>query len=505
MKDYTSPSLDYKDKIKFQGEKLFYKTWDNSSEAFEILLKDETISKKVLVQQHVNPLNEQLEDRKLICLDKDLGSLTWGSVISGYEANEKHLVITQPYSNGVYSICKIRRLKNNVSFSINDIMQNYSSILADSLLYTDKSYTSDDNVFDEEDKKALVLPYDNTTKLIKMFDEITVDDVEYKIVQIDNVTMKEYDEEFGVLQLVLLSTNFGSLKLTLTDTLFVGILRFARLKERIFNSLGREILSSHGVLNTGDYISQSFLRGDIQENRTYIIRSRIDKRLKYDSTFVIECQNNVKILDDDGITIHNYPMFFQDNKSRPGLSERSETGITENSTFQSYVRYDSISRRFIDVTGKTASGKSNKITRVLIDGIAYKLTGDDALTMGFNGSGLITLGLEKSVTDSNDNLELGIADYWNNVAQTPPTDLIVGDADLWIGDTNTYNIITNNTVTWGLTDNSVIATLGLTSKNGECTVTCANNTALIGKTVTLTATLDTGTKYTKTIIITSRI
>ena len=44
-------------------------------------------------------------------------------------------------------------------------------------------------------------------------------------------------------------------------------------------------------------------------------------------------------------------MFFQDNKIDLSLRERSETGVTENSTFQAYVKHDAISRRFIDVTG----------------------------------------------------------------------------------------------------------------------------------------------------------
>lgn len=505
MKDYTSPSIDYKDKIKFQGEKLFYKTWDNSSEAFEVLVENEIIYKKVIIQQHVNPLNEQLEDKKLICLDKDLGTLTWGSVVSGYENNEKHLIITQPYSNGVYSICKIRRLKNNVSFEINDIRQNYLGILADNILYTDKSYVSDTRIFDEEDKKALVLPYDNTTKLLNMFDEILVDDIEYKIVQIDNVTMKEHDEEFGVLQLVLLNTNFGALKLTLTDTPFVGILKFARMKERIYNSLGREVLTFHGVLNTGDYITQSFMRGDIQENRTYVVRSRIDKRLKYDSTFVVECLSKVKILDDDGVTVHSYYISVQDNKSRPGISERSETGVTENSTFQAYVRYDDISRRFIDVTGTNVSGKSNKISRILIDGLAYNIVGSDPISMGINGRGILTLGLELTNKTSNDNLELGIADYWDNVVTEPepPAELVINCEwdDIEIGGTNTYTIDTNNTVTWGLTNNGNGVTLGLTGVNGECTVTCDAKTYLIGRVETLTAYLDYGATVTKEIPI----
>ncbi len=279
-------------------------------------------------------------------------------------------------------------------------------------------------------------------------------------------------------------------------------LKDERFKEPVYDSLAMSIYTYPDQCDIGDYITIAE-RGI---NETYLVRANPDKRQNHDKLMLLQCQNDVKILDDDGVTIHNYPMFFQDNKSRPGLSERSETGVTENSTFQAYVRFDSISRRFIDVTGKTASGKSNKIARILINGIAYKLTGDDAVTMGFNGYGLITLGLEKSTTDANDNLDLGIADYYNNLPTETPTGEILCDyPDLCISETNTYTIVTNNTVTWGLSDNGVIATLGLTGTNGVCTVTCPDNVDLIGEIVTLTAYLDYGATVTKDIPIVALI
>ena len=492
MKDYTSTTPnDYKDRIKTQGEKLFYKTWENSSEAFSITIADETEPKKVIIQQHVNPLNEQLEDKKLMCLDKDLGNLTWGSVITGYETNEKHLVITRPYSNGVYSVCKIRRLKNNTSFNINNEVQNYLGILADNILYTDKSYVGDTNVFDEEDKKALVLPYDNNTKLLKMFDEITVDDIEYKIVQIDNVTMKEHDEEFGVLQLVLLNTNFGALTLNLTNNEFVGILRFARMKERVYNSLGREILTPHGVLNTGDYITQSFMRGDIEDNRTYIVRSRVDKRLKYDSTFVIECLSTVKLLDKDGVTIHTYPVVFQDNKTKMSDNTRSDIAILGNSTFQIYIRYDYITRRFVR---DCDAGK--KIKRIMIDKDVYEIVGRADI-----GSmrGLMTLQLkEEDTQDGIDNLELGIADYYNNIpSPTPTPSEIIGDIEIYLGDTQEYSIDSIYSCNWSINDVGI----DIISTNGNiCTLKCRTSTQYKGNIATLTC-FTNGQTYTKQIKI----
>ena len=274
-------------------------------------------------------------------------------------------------------------------------------------------------------------------------------------------------------------------------------LKDERFKEAVYDSLAVSMYTYPGECKTGDYITIKERNEDV----TYLVRAKPDQRINHDKAMLLNCQFNLNILDDNGMTVRKYPIFFQDNKSRPGISERSETGVTEKSTFQAYLRHDEYSRRFVDVTGTTAAGKSNKISRILVNGLAYDVVGSDPVSM----RGLLTLGLELSNKTPNDNLELGIADYYNNVTPTPSENLILGDADLWIGDTNNYNIVTNNTVTWGLTDNSVIATLGLTGINGECTVNCISNTALIGKILTLTATLDTGTKYTKIITITSRI
>lgn len=267
-----------------------------------------------------------------------------------------------------------------------------------------------------------------------------------------------------------------------------------RYKEKIYNLNSKTLWSPKNSFETGDYVT----RNEAGVDETYIVRARIDRKRTYDSGFLLHCPYSIKFLDDDGIKVHTYYLAFSDNKSRPGVNERAETGVTENSTFQAYVRHDAISRRFIDTT----NGKSNKISRILIDGLAYKIVGSDPVSM----KGLITLGLELSTIDSiNDNLELGIADYYNNLPPItpPPAELVINCdyPDLCIGETNTYTITTNNTVTWGLSDNGVIATLGLTGVNGQCTVTCPYKTNLIGKKVTLTAYLDYGATVTKEIPI----
>ena len=308
--------------------------------------------------------------------------------------------------------------------------------------------------------------------------------------EIDNSLISEFDLRIGMAEYR------RTAKVNFTKDIVLA-LKDERYKEPVYDSLALSCYVNPNECDSGDYISMTIR--DTEE--LFLVRAEPDKRRNHDKLMLLQCQYNVTILDDDGINTHVYGLFLQDNKSRPSVSERSETGVTENSTFQAYVRHDDISRRFIDVTGTTASGKSNKISRILIDGLAYKIAGSDPVT----AKGLVTLGLELDNKTPNDNLELGIADYYNNIPppEEPPADLVINCdyADLPIGEMNTYTIDTNNTVTWGLSDNGVIATLGLTGVNGECTVTCPYDTKLIGEVVTLTAYLDYGATVTKEIPI----
>ena len=309
---------------------------------------------------------------------------------------------------------------------------------------------------------------------------------------LDNNYINEYDLRIGVPEYK------RTAKVNYTKEILVAI-KDERFKEQIYDALALSIYTAPNECDSGDYITMTIR--DTED--VYLVRAEPNKRHNHDKLMLLQCQYNVKILGDDGVTVYNYPMFFSDNKSRPSLSERSETGVTENSTFQAYVKHDAISRRFIDVTGTKVNGQSNKISRILIDGLAYKIAGSDPVT----AKGLITLGLELDNKTPYDNLELGIADYYNNLPQPeePPADLVINCdyADLPINETNTYTIDTNNTVTWGLSDNGVIATLGLTGINGQCTVTCPFDTKLIGKVVILTAYLDYGATVTKEIPIVS--
>ncbi len=268
---------------------------------------------------------------------------------------------------------------------------------------------------------------------------------------------------------------------------FPCIIKTERLKEKIYNLNSRGILTYPNVLRTGDYVT---LNEDGVSN-TYIVRSRIDEKKTHDYTFLLHCQHDIKILDKDGITIHRYPIASSDNKTKLGESERSDTATTLNSTYQGYVRYDEISRRFME---DCEAGK--QIKRVLINGRAYNIVGTDDLTM----AGLITLGLEIDQKNNNDNLELGIADYYNNVSPTPTTSTIVGEDEIFLGDTQEYTIDSPYFCSWSINDVGIdiISTDGENST--KCTVKCKSSTQYKGNIATLTC-FTNGQTYIKQIKI----
>jgi hypothetical protein len=296
-------------------------------------------------------------------------------------------------------------------------------------------------------------------------------------IELENNFINEYEVKIGMEYFKkTITVNF-------TDTLTVVVKQEDYAQERT-------ILCEVNDLATGDYVT-------ITEDDTdyiYIVSLRPFRKSNYDSVFVSGCQYDTKILDADGKTVLNYPLSFQSNKSNPSVKEGYTSGVTENSSFEAYVKYDDITKRFV------SNADDNKITRVLVNGLAYKIIGSDPASL----KGLLILGLELDEITPDDNLDLGVADYYSNVVETSD-DTITGDSDLWIGDTNTYSITTDSIVTWELTDDGVIATLLTSDTNGECTVICKSNTSLIGEIVTLTATLDTDVQYTKIITITSRI
>ncbi len=262
------------------------------------------------------------------------------------------------------------------------------------------------------------------------------------------------------------------------------LLERERMKEKVLNLNTRGLYTYPNKIETGDYITYD----DGREIANYLVVSRVDRKTTHDYTLVQHCPFDNRILGSDGL-IYNYPLYPITNKTKLGVSERSDTAITLNSTFQGQIRADAISRRFVE---ECETGK--RIERIIMNGIAYKIQETDTVAM----KGLILLGYEKDQITTNDNIELGIPDYHNNISPTPTPSQIVGYDTIEIGGSEEYSIDTLSSWTWSLVG---IGGISITSvNNNKSVVSCNYNTSLIGHTVILKC-ITAGVTYEKSIKI----
>ena len=326
MKDYTNWNPSRAERLKHKAERNFETHFKNGDES-NIAVVNGNFKKHVIIQEHTNPINFALEDKKMYFVNDDK-PIHRGDEISGIcEDKRKYLVVTIPESNGVTSKCRVRKMYDTMTFVKNENTYTLDCIVSKGLLYDSTSYVLQSTVFTEEDLIALIVQYNDITSTIEMFDPIIINGNEYyKVVKVDPHRLKEAPESYGVLQLVLMKavvclTDDGDVMMT--DTLIdhrfdiepfkiSGVLRYAQLKERIYNAKAREILTPHNVLQPGDYIEATFFRNpkvdNSTETRMYLTQSLIDMREDYDSAFLIDCnaEFNLKTETGDAYTIYAY-------------------------------------------------------------------------------------------------------------------------------------------------------------------------------------------------------
>ena len=442
LRDYSNWYPSREEKLKLRGKNNFNVHFENGNEGAFVVVND-SFKRKVIIKEHTNPINFGLEDKKMYFIDDVEHPIYRGDEISGID-NNKYLVITPPESNGATSKCRIRKMYDNMTFMINQTVYNYSCILSKGLLYDSGSYINEKTVFSEEDMVALIVQYNEITNKLSLFDPIIINEDEYyKIVKIDPYRLKENNEINGVLQLVLIKS---AACMAYDDTLeentmlteklvdyrygtepfeISGILRYAKLKERIYNSKAREILTPHSTLQAGDYIEATFLKNPkidtSTETRMYLTQSLIDKRENYDSAFLIDCNAKFNMKADNGETVTIYA-YFENNSTQLMSNERNSNIWNDNSKYKCLVQNNPITRKL---------GK--EVARIIIDGDGYEVVGVDKLS----AEGIIGVEFVASMVNPTlDNLELQIADYYRfdnmeDVTSSEEFEKIYADTSLW--------------------------------------------------------------------------
>lgn len=458
MKDYSNWHPSREERLRHNAKKTFEVHAKHGDEDTLALVNGE-FKTRVILKEHTNPMNFALEDKKMYFVNEPGKIIRRGDVISGIDEYD-YIVVTIPESNGVTSKCRVRKMYDEMTFAKNGEEHTFSCVVAKGLLYDAGSYASEDTAFTEEGFIALIVQYNNITQTLEMFDPVIVNGEYHRIVKVDPVRLKEYKEDHGVLQLILSTAiacvpDEDSGDVMETDVLvdhrygiepfkITGILRYAKLKERIYNSKAREILTPHNVLKPGDYIEATFLRNPkvdkSTETRIYLTQSLIDMRQDYDSAFLIDCNAHFNIKDDNG-DAYTVWAYFENNSTQLMSNERNSNMWNDNSKWKCLIQSNELTRKL---------GKD--IARVIIDGEGYEIVGTDRLS----AEGVIGIEFVASyLNPSSDNMDLQIADYYRFDSMEDVTSdeefetiyedinswsYLVGDDALLLGEQGAYEV-----------------------------------------------------------------
>ena len=431
-------------KIIHQGEKVFMKHYKSSYgfEGYDVLIDGRYDNVPMIIQKHSNPLNKNLHDMKAKYLNSTGNFMHIGNIVE--YGDKVCMAITEPSSNGIYSEYKILPINDDITFTT-DMPVKMKCTVANKGFYDESSFTNEQNVFEDKELRAALIQYNSNTKKLKLFDDICINDKRYKIVKIDSHTFKEYDEEFGVLQLVLIDTPFGKIIKNDSQKEISGIVMSARVKDKILNSISRELLCEYNEVKRGDYIDFTYDRDEkgTMVTDTYLIVNRPTMGEKYDISLMYLCENTIKLLNDVGevVDVHAY---YENNRVRIDKVTENEFIKLKNSSYLIMIQQNEFTNRL-----------RNKVNRIMINGEVYKITGYDPFT-----EGILALGLELDQVSTDDNVELGIANYYSQMEEIqpkPPEEVagqIVeanGETTLCKGFENEYYLKgVSEDVTWGV-------------------------------------------------------
>ena len=399
---------------------------------------DGDVEKQLLIYEHVDPIEGKAIDMRAICMDND-ETIHWGNIIER-EDGRTFMAITRNDWNEAYNKYKVRECFDDYKLSL-DQYYTYKCIMATKGFYDETSYINSTTVFDDKDLRAVLIQYNNDTKSLTMFDDIYINDEHFKVVKIDNYTFKQYDEDYGVMQLVVIDTPFGDIVKNDTGLPIKGIVMTARVKDKILNSISRELICNHNQVKRGDYIDFTYDRdkkGTMKED-TYIIINNPTMNEGYDISLMYLCENSIKLLNDVGEVV-NIPFYYEDNRVRIDKSTENEYVRLANSSYQIILQNNPLTQKL---------GKNNKVKRVMINGKAYAVTGEDD-----NTTGLISIGLEiDQVIDGED--VNGVANYASQMKEISGgnADTMIyevnGEEYLYKGFANTYKLKdVSSGITW---------------------------------------------------------
>ncbi|MPM22826.1 hypothetical protein SDC9_69285 [bioreactor metagenome] len=194
----------------------------------------------------------------------------------------------------------------------------------------------------------------------------------------------------------------NTLKLNLSnDNVINGIIQDVKAKN-VNSTYKKEIITPYNTIKTGDYVTHTFNGKTIN----YLVESATDTEVGCDKAYLLECPYNVNIFDYDYNNILSFPISLKNNNAKLGVTE-SAISITANSSFDIILKYDIHTRSFVKSDNLINGIVHAKITRILLDGMAFRVIGVNHLI----SKGLLVISIENTNITPADNLELGVADY----------------------------------------------------------------------------------------------
>lgn len=195
----------------------------------------------------------------------------------------------------------------------------------------------------------------------------------------------------------------NALKLNLSDDNIInGIIQDVSGKN-VNSTYKKEIITPYGTLKTGDYVTHTSNGKSIN----YIVESGIDREIGADKAYLTLCPYSINIFDWNYSDIRQYPISLKNNNASLGITE-SAIAITANSSFDIIMKYDEHTRSFVQSDNVINGIEHSLITRLLINGMAFKRIAVNHLI----SEGLLVLSIENDLIDTSyDNLDLQVADY----------------------------------------------------------------------------------------------
>ena len=198
----------------------------------------------------------------------------------------------------------------------------------------------------------------------------------------------------------------NTLKLNLSENNIIqGLIQDVSGKN-VNSTYKKEIITPYGTLSNGDYITHTYISNGVEKNIIYICESESDKEIACEKFFLLQCPFDINIFAWNYSDILKYPIALRNNNASLSLTETT-VSITNNSSFDIIMKYDVNTRSFVTSTNVINGIEHSMITRVLIDGMAFRKIGTNHLI----NKGILVISIETTNITPADNLELGVADY----------------------------------------------------------------------------------------------